>query len=251
MFALGDGDPSHESPAELQAQRKEALHQIALSDMETHASNAKRDADQAESYAQQEKALADKIQSQLKSDDGLWHRILYAQYGGNGFLGLKGLAALFNDQGPVTPDQAKTLKNEVRQLNALIKSENAASSAAKEEYGKFIDIFRSVDGAEFDSIAERGRFELGRGMMEGKWFATNHADAESWGGVLNNGDAITVTTSIPETLYNQLHQEVGNLDGIGPAVYANAEQLDAINEAMTGIKISDPEPVVDPDIPFE
>lgn len=71
--------------------------------------------------------------------------------------------------------------------------------------------------------------------MEGKWFATSGADAEKWGGLLNGGDSLVVTTRIPKSLADQLHYHEGKLDGVGPGYYANADKLKRINQQMTGI----------------
>ena len=99
-----------------------------------------------------------------------------------------------------------------------------------------VQIFRNVDAREFDSIAATNEFSTGAGQMEGKWFATQGAHAEQWGQLLNGGEGITVETRIPASVADQLYLNAGKLDGIGPAYYANADQLNLINETMDGIR---------------
>ncbi len=100
-----------------------------------------------------------------------------------------------------------------------------------------VPLYRNVDGAEFDSIATTGKFGTGPGNMEGKWFATQGEHADQWGQALNNGEGLTVQTSIPRWLADQLHYHPGKLDGIGPGMYADADQLGLINEHMSGISL--------------
>ncbi|RKS76907.1 RHS repeat-associated protein [Actinomadura pelletieri DSM 43383] len=111
----------------------------------------------------------------------------------------------------------------------------AAQRAA--DAAETVPIFRNVDGPEFDSIATTKKFETAPGQMEGKWFATQGEHAEEWGKVLNKGQGLTVTTRIPRSLAEKLHYHPGKLDNIGPAYYADADQLIQINERMTGIEL--------------
>jgi large repetitive protein len=100
-----------------------------------------------------------------------------------------------------------------------------------------VPLYRNVDDAEFDSIATTGKFGTGPGNMEGKWFATQGEHADQWGQALNNGEGLTVQTTIPRWLADQLHYHPGKLDGIGPGMYADADQLALINEHMSGISL--------------
>jgi hypothetical protein len=100
-----------------------------------------------------------------------------------------------------------------------------------------VPLYRNVDDAEFDSIATTGKFATGPGNMEGKWFATQGEHADQWGQALNNGEGLTVQTTIPRWLADQLHYHPGKLDGIGPGMYADADQLALINEHMSGISL--------------
>ncbi|MCK9878656.1 hypothetical protein MXD59_23310 [Frankia sp. Ag45/Mut15] len=112
-----------------------------------------------------------------------------------------------------------------------------AVQRASADAADVVQIFRNVDAAEFDSIAATGRFGTGAGQMEGKWFATRGEHADRWGELLNGGDGLTVTTRIPRPLDDQLHFHAGKLDGVGPAYYADGDQLAQINEQMSGIEL--------------
>jgi RHS repeat-associated protein len=98
-------------------------------------------------------------------------------------------------------------------------------------------LFRNVDEREFNEIARTGRFGTGEGQMEGKWFALEGEHAEQWGQLLNRGEGLTVETRIPRSLADQLHHHPGKLDGIGPGMYANGEQLEQVNRLMDGIRV--------------
>ncbi|WP_155359575.1 hypothetical protein [Acrocarpospora macrocephala] len=65
---------------------------------------------------------------------------------------------------------------------------------------------------------------------DGEWFATEGAHADRWGEILNGDDST-------RSLADQLHHHEGKLDGIGPAYYADAEQLEQINQEMSGINV--------------
>ena len=75
------------------------------------------------------------------------------------------------------------------------------------------------------------------GADGGKFFATTGEHAEQWGELLNGGDGVTVETRIPDSLADQLFLRAGKLDGVGPAIYANGEQLEQINMLMDGIRV--------------
>ena len=74
--------------------------------------------------------------------------------------------------------------------------------------------------------------------MEGKWFATSGEHADQWGNVLNGGDGLTVHADVPRSVADQLYLHSGKLDGIGPARYADADQLETINKSMRGIELT-------------
>jgi hypothetical protein len=125
---------------------------------------------------------------------------------------------------------------EVSLENPAPAAEEGATAAEGAGSGGTVQIFRNVDAREFDSIATTGRLSTGARQMEGKWFATQGAHAEQWGQLLNGGEGITVETRIPASVADQLYLHAGKLDGIGPAYYADANQLDLINETMHGIR---------------
>lgn len=114
--------------------------------------------------------------------------------------------------------------------------EDEDPNAAETGGGASVQLFRSVDAAEFDSIAATGRFSTTPGQMEGKFFATTGEHAEQWGQLLHHGDAITVETRIPQSAADQLFLREGKLDGVGPVMYAEGGQLDMINGFMDGIR---------------
>jgi hypothetical protein len=64
----------------------------------------------------------------------------------------------------------------------------------------------------------------GAGSMEGKWFAETAADALEWGQRLNNSVGAVISVRVPTNLAGQLHR-IPKLDGIGPARFANGDQL--------------------------
>jgi RHS repeat-associated protein len=110
-------------------------------------------------------------------------------------------------------------------------------SAAARASQETVQLFRSVDSAEFNSIAATRGFSTAPGQMEGKFFATTGEHAEHWGQLLHGGDALTVETRIPRLLADQLFLREGKLDGVGPAIYANGEQVNLINAVMDGIRV--------------
>ena len=112
-----------------------------------------------------------------------------------------------------------------------------AATAAARGSGETVQLFRSADAAEFDSIASTGKFSTAPGQMEGKFFATTGAHADQWGQLLYGGDALTVETRIPKSLADQLFLREGKLDGVGPAFYADGEQLGLVNALMDGIRV--------------
>ncbi|WP_370943432.1 RHS repeat-associated core domain-containing protein [Amycolatopsis sp. cg5] len=113
----------------------------------------------------------------------------------------------------------------------------AAAAGAGVTGSEMVQIFRNIDAREFNSIADSGKFVIGAGQMEGKWFATTGAHADTWGKLLNKGQGITIETRIPRELAEQLHFESSKLDGVGPGFYANSGQLEAINKSMDGIRV--------------
>lgn len=61
--------------------------------------------------------------------------------------------------------------------------------------------------------------------MEGKWFAESADDAVKWGDTMNGpGNSTVVRTEVPTGQAERFFR-VERLDGIGPARYADLEQL--------------------------
>ncbi len=83
----------------------------------------------------------------------------------------------------------------------------------------------------------RASSALGRGRWRASGFATQGAHADQWDELLNGGQGVTVETNLPGSLADQLYYHAGKLDGIGPAYYANEEQLGLINKLMDGIRV--------------
>ncbi|OLR91853.1 RHS repeat-associated core domain-containing protein [Actinokineospora bangkokensis] len=127
----------------------------------------------------------------------------------------------------------KAETNAAKGANAASRAEGTAAGAED-----MVSIYRTVDGREFDAIADAGnKFTLGAGQMEGKWFALSGKDADKWGQVMNGDDALTIETKIPRKLFDELHHETGNLDGIGPGVYADQGMLERINQYSQNVRI--------------
>jgi hypothetical protein len=127
--------------------------------------------------------------------------------------------------------------NVARNVKAIANRIAPKATPATETGGGTVQLFRSVDAAEFDSIATTGRFSIAPGQMEGKFFATTGEHAEQWGQLLHRGDAVTVETRVPQSVADQLFLREGKLDGVGPARYADRAQLDLINDSMDGIRL--------------
>jgi hypothetical protein len=73
--------------------------------------------------------------------------------------------------------------------------------------------------------------------MEGKWFATTAEHTEQWVSVPHQGNGLTVKTQVPESVADQLYLHEGKLDGVGPVLYSDGEQLDLINRLMNRIRV--------------
>ncbi|GAA3589087.1 hypothetical protein GCM10022198_11150 [Klugiella xanthotipulae] len=102
--------------------------------------------------------------------------------------------------------------------------------------GGSVSVFRGVDGAEFDSIADTGIWATGAGM-EGKFFTTTGDYAEQWVQKLLKGDGVVLETNIPRFVFDRLELIGQNLDGIGPGMYAQEDVLELINKNMDGIRL--------------
>jgi hypothetical protein len=100
-----------------------------------------------------------------------------------------------------------------------------------------VTVYRNVDALEFDDIATTGKWGTGPGMMEGKWFALKGEHADKWGDMMNGGEGLTLEQRIPRSLFDQLHLHPDKLDGIGPGVYAQSEQMEKMNRTGSPIRM--------------
>lgn len=70
-----------------------------------------------------------------------------------------------------------------------------------------------------------GRFAAGSGSLAGKWFAESQAHATQWGQwFFRGGNFRIVAAEFPKAVADAF-MRIGKLDGIGPARYAEIEQL--------------------------
>ncbi|KEA53655.1 hypothetical protein DT73_04765 [Mangrovibacter sp. MFB070] len=78
---------------------------------------------------------------------------------------------------------------------------------------------------EFNSLMSDG-WKAGEGTMEGKWFAESYKDAVTWGNRMGHGGETfkVVQVEVPDNVANNMHIDP-HLDGIGPARYADLEDL--------------------------
>lgn len=119
----------------------------------------------------------------------------------------------------------------------LGRTADLVGGASRIEPPAMTTIYRNVDEAEFTSIAETGRFEMGAGAMEGKFFALDGKHAEQWGEFLNGGQGLTVQRTVPERALAGAEQFPGKHDGIGPAVYLDRNDLDTVNNQAGEIEL--------------
>jgi hypothetical protein len=86
-------------------------------------------------------------------------------------------------------------------------------------------LYRAVTDAELKQIQKTGTFEAGANSLGGKWFAETMDHARQWGNAMNGAGASTILQV--QLLRSQASQlmRLERLDGIGPAVYGELEQL--------------------------
>lgn len=86
-------------------------------------------------------------------------------------------------------------------------------------------MFRAVGVNELAQIRATGQFEAGPRSMSGKWFAETSEHAARWGKLLEGaGNYIVVEAEVTSYIADALFRIV-RLDGIGPAMYVEADQL--------------------------
>lgn len=89
-----------------------------------------------------------------------------------------------------------------------------------------VTLYRAVCLAEYQDLRRTRRFGTVPGSLEGKWFATTHDDAVAWGKLFAriSGEFRIIRAIFPRTLAERF-QYRPRLDGIGPAYFADMDQL--------------------------
>jgi hypothetical protein len=86
-------------------------------------------------------------------------------------------------------------------------------------------LYRAVGEAEFEQIMRTATFEAGPNSLGGKWFAESAEHAAQWGTKLEGKGAFEVVDAQIPTVRANKFMRVESLDGIGPARYAELDQL--------------------------
>ena len=99
-----------------------------------------------------------------------------------------------------------------------------------------VKLYRAVSRAELADIQQKGGFEPGPPSYQGKWFAEALGDAAAWGQRLYGSakNFHIAEMELPLAVADLLFR-VDNLDRIGPARFADVDQLQLINSANLGI----------------
>lgn len=87
-----------------------------------------------------------------------------------------------------------------------------------------VTLFRAVSKAEAADIAATGALRVVGSSAEGKYFATNAADAATWGRRMIGDGFQIVKAEFPAGVAKAMHAW-DRLDGIGPARFATVDQL--------------------------
>ncbi|WP_214086380.1 MULTISPECIES: hypothetical protein [Photorhabdus] len=87
-------------------------------------------------------------------------------------------------------------------------------------------LYRGMHLDEYNQLKGTGKWAVGHGTMEGKWFAQSYGDAVTWGNKMGHGGSSfqVVQINVPDDIAKNMHFDP-KLDGIGPARYAQLEQL--------------------------
>lgn len=103
---------------------------------------------------------------------------------------------------------------------------------------EFIKLYRAVSVQELADLKQSGELRPVPTSIEGKWFAENPADAREWGlRFYQEEDAVfqivevEILASVADLLFR-----LPQLDNIGPARFANLEQLAMINKNKLQIR---------------
>jgi RHS repeat-associated protein len=96
-----------------------------------------------------------------------------------------------------------------------------------------ITLYRAVSHAEFEDIMASGVFRAGPNSLGGKFFAESVDHAERWGMKLEGTDGFRIIdVRLPTVEANKLMRWNYDLDSIGPARYA---ELDQLKNAVIGV----------------
>jgi len=87
-------------------------------------------------------------------------------------------------------------------------------------------LFRAVSPEEYAQLMKTGKFAEGTNSLGGKFFAESAADAAKWGDVFTKGQGgyRVISATVPDSAASQF-MRWKSLDAIGPARYAELEQL--------------------------
>ncbi len=96
-----------------------------------------------------------------------------------------------------------------------------------EEYSAIL-LYRAVSRYELEHVRATGKLSAGPGSLNGKWFAEQIEHAARWGELLHGaGNYEIVKVAVPGGVALMLFR-IEKLDGIGPARYVEADQLDDV-----------------------
>jgi hypothetical protein len=89
-------------------------------------------------------------------------------------------------------------------------------------------LYRAVSEAEYLELMRTGRFAHGPNSLGGKFFAESAGDAAKWGkALLGHGNFRIISAELRSSVADQL-MRWERLDAIGPARYAELNQLDEV-----------------------
>lgn len=86
-------------------------------------------------------------------------------------------------------------------------------------------LYRAVSNAEFEQIMKDGVFKAGPNSLGGKWFAESAEHAAQWGQKLEGTSGFRIVDVRVPTAQANKFMRIERLDGIGPARYAELNQL--------------------------
>jgi hypothetical protein len=120
--------------------------------------------------------------------------------------------------------RAFTLLSRAKWLRWLFRARGALP-AARAGAGGTTRLYRAVSHAEFGELMKTGKFAAGPNSLGGKFFAESAEHAAQWGERLQGaGNYRIITVDVPTSAAGQFMRWV-KLDAIGPARYAELEQL--------------------------